>query len=279
MDGLRLDSGLLGHALGGAAGGRRQQNFRPLGGDDPQDGVEQRRLADAGAAGDDRNLRPEDHRDRGALRRGQRLAGLLLDPWNCLVGVDRRPWRRPLPQSAQQVGDAALGEIQPPQENAGSPLDCVRHDLAAGKLMSQGHVDDAGVDFEQCGRKFDQIVCRQTAMTLVGGLLQCEGNAGPHPLRRLPRHAELHRYGVGGAEADAPDVAREPVGILGHHRDRVMSVGLEDANRARRADTIGVQEEHDVADGLLLGPAGGDFCRAEFAYARDVPAASRGSPR
>ena len=58
MDGLRLDAGLLGHALGGAAGGRREQDFRSLGGDDAQDGVEQRRLADAGAAGDDGNLRP-----------------------------------------------------------------------------------------------------------------------------------------------------------------------------------------------------------------------------
>ena len=108
-------------------------------------------------------------------------------------------------------------------------------------------------------------------MALVGRLLQREGNASPNPLRRLPRHAELHGDGVGGAKADAADVAREPVGILGHDVDCVVSISLEDADRPRRADAVGVQEEHDVADGLLLGPAGGDFSGAEFAYAGNVP--------
>ena len=116
-------------------------------------------------------------------------------------------------------------------------------------------------------------------MALVGRLLQGEGNAGAHPLRRFPRHAELHGDGVGGAKPDAADVAREPIGVLGHDLDGVMAIGLEDADRARRADAVGMQEDHDVADGLLLGPAGGDFSRAEFADARRPPAASPGWPR
>ena len=89
VDGLRLDPGLLGHALGGAARRRGEQNFRPLGGENAQDGVEQRRLADAGAAGDHRDLGAQNHLDRGALGRRQRLARLLLDPGNGLVDVDR----------------------------------------------------------------------------------------------------------------------------------------------------------------------------------------------
>ena len=177
----------------------------------------------------------------------------------------------PSPQRKQAFGDAALGEIQPPQEDAGSPLDRVRHDLAALKLMGQGRVDDAGVDFEQRRRQLDQVLRRQAAMALVGRFLQGEGNAGAHPLRRLPRHAELHGDGVGGAKPDAADVAREPVRILGHDLDGVMAIGFEDADRPRRADAVGVQEEHDVADGLLLGPAGGDLSSAELADARDIP--------
>jgi hypothetical protein len=59
--------------------------------------------------------------------------------------------------------------------------------------------------------------------------------------------------------------------LLGHDLDRVMPIGFEDADRPRRADAVGVQEEHDVADGLLLRPAGGDFSGAELAYARDIP--------
>ena len=93
MDGLRLDAGLLRHPFGGASGRRAEQDFHALGGENAQDGVEQRRLADAGAAGDHREFRLQRHPDRGALRGGERLAGPLLDPGDRLFGVDRRPWR------------------------------------------------------------------------------------------------------------------------------------------------------------------------------------------
>lgn len=50
-----------------------------------------------------------------------------------------------------------------------------------------------------------------------------------------------------------------------------MSIGLEDADCPRSAEAIGMEEDHDVADGLLLGPAGGDLSRAKFADAGEFP--------
>ena len=108
-------------------------------------------------------------------------------------------------------------------------------------------------------------------MTIVGRLLQGEGHTGAQPLRRLAGHAHFHGHGVGRAKADASDIAGEPIRILGHHLNGVMAIGLEDAHRARRSNAMGMQKHHDVANGLLLGPAGGDFSRAEFSDPRHVP--------
>ena len=63
------------------------------------------------------------------------------------------------------------------------------------------------------------------------------------------------RDGVGRPEADAAHVAGQPVRVLGHDLDGLVAVGLEDANRPGRADPVGVQEDHDLPHGLLLGPA------------------------
>ena len=58
-------------------------------------------------------------------------------------------------------------------------------------------------------------------------------------------------------EADAADVTGEPIWVLGDDANGVVAAGLEDAHRAGRADTVAVQEDHDLADGFL-GPCGDD---------------------
>ena len=83
----------------------------------------------------------------------------------------------------------------------------------------------------------------------------------------------LRRDLVGGPEADAADVARQPVGVLGDHLHGLGAVGLEDPHRPRGADAMGVQEQHDLADHLLLGPAGDDARGALGADAGDLPQA------
>src|SRR5438132_3442037 len=67
--------------------------------------------------------------------------------------------------------------------------------------------------------------------------------------------AELHRDGIGSPEPDATDVAGQAIGILRHDLHGIAAVGLVDAHRPRRAHTT-VQEHHDFADRLLLGPGG-----------------------
>jgi hypothetical protein len=63
---------------------------------------------------------------------------------------------------------------------------------------------------------------------------------------------------IGALEADAADVTGEPIWVLGDDANGVGAVGLEDAHRAGRADTVAVQEDHDLADGFLVGPCGDD---------------------
>jgi hypothetical protein len=91
-------------------------------------------------------------------------------------------------------------------------------------------------------------------MPFVHGLGQRVGNPRPHTDHRGFLDAELHGDGVGSLEADAADVARQPVRILGHDLDGIGTVGLEDAHGPRRANTVAVQKDHDFAHRLLLGP-------------------------
>ena len=60
------------------------------------------------------------------------------------------------------------------------------------------------------------------------------------------------------AMASARRCATSTVGVLGDHPHRLRAVGLVDPHGPRGADPVNVQEEHDLADDLLLGPAGHD---------------------
>ena len=95
-------------------------------------------------------------------------------------------------------------------------------------------------------------------MPLASRLRQREGDAGAHPDGGRGLDAELLRHQVGGAEADAADVAGEAVGVLGDDLHGVGAVGLVDAHRSGGAHAVGVQEQHDLADHLLIRPAGDD---------------------
>jgi hypothetical protein len=57
----------FGHSLGGAVGGLHEQDYHALGCDDAKDGVEQRRLAAAGASCDHSSLQIEDQSASSAL--------------------------------------------------------------------------------------------------------------------------------------------------------------------------------------------------------------------
>src|SRR5215510_10286747 len=93
-------------------------------------------------------------------------------------------------------------------------------------------------------------------MAFIHGPRQRIGDASTNPDHRGLLDAELRCDSVGGLEADAPDVTGQPVGVLGHNLDGVDAIGLEDAYRPRRADTMAVQENHDFPHRLLFSPGG-----------------------
>jgi len=154
--------------------------------------------------------------------------------------------------------------VQTSQEDAVGPLDGVGDHFPGHQLLGQCLLYRLGRNDEEVDRQPDEFVSRQAAMAVVCGLLQCEGDAGAQTLRGFFGQSEPHGDGVGGAEADAADVTRQAIGILGHHLDGVVAVGLEDPHGARGSHAVRMQEHHDVAHGLLLGPAGGDLRHAHL---------------
>src|ERR1700688_4056457 len=59
---------------------------------------------------------------------------------------------------------------------------------------------------------------------------------------------------VGGLKADAADVACEAIGIVSHDLDGIGAIGLVDPNGACRANSMAMQEDHDLANDLLFRP-------------------------
>src|SRR2546427_11817849 len=73
-------------------------------------------------------------------------------------------------------------------------------------------------------------------------------DARPCPVQRVPRNPDLLGDLVGSREADPVYVLRQHVGIAAHLFDCLLAIGLEDSNRPAGADTVAVQEQHDLAD-------------------------------
>ena len=127
MDGLGLDARRLGHALGGAAGRRAKQQLHALGREDAQDRIDDRRLADARAAGDHQHLGRQRQPDRRLLAVGKLQAGLASRPR--ATPSRRRSTARAACRSAmreQPLGDRLLGPVEAGQEDAGRLADACR---------------------------------------------------------------------------------------------------------------------------------------------------------
>ena len=93
-------------------------------------------------------------------------------------------------------------------------------------------------------------------MTLVHRLGQRVGNPGANPDHGGLLDAKFRSDSVGSLEADAANIAGEPVWVLRHDLDGVGAVGLEDPDCPRRADAVAVQEDHDLPHRLLFRPGG-----------------------
>src|SRR5215472_16368114 len=103
---------------------------------------------------------------------------------------------------------------------------------------------------------------RQTAMTVFHRLGKRKGDAGSHADERSLLDAKLRSDLIGRAKPDAADIAGQPIGVLRNQPNGISPIGLVDTNRARCADAIAVQKQHDLANHLLLRPARDDPLRA-----------------
>src|ERR1035437_5819329 len=65
-------------------------------------------------------------------------------------------------------------------------------------------------------------------------------DAGPRPIKRIPRNSNLLRDLIGGREADPVDVLRQHVRIAPHLLDCLLPIGLEDSHRSAGAHTTTV---------------------------------------
>ena len=253
-----LEAGRLAQALGGAACRSGQGGLYLLGAQDPEDRVEQGRLADARPAGDDKQLGSKSKAHGVTLARCQLDADLALDPGDGLLTVDRRPGRRAPPQLAQPFGDAALGTMQAGEENAVAVIDRVRDDLPLRNLQLQSLLDGLGGHLQELRRELAKLVGRQAAMPLVHRLRQGKADAGTNADHRRLRDPQPLRDLIGAPEADAADVAGQTVGVLADDLHGIGAVGLEDPDRSGGAHPMAVEKEHDLPDGLLIRPGPDD---------------------
>jgi hypothetical protein len=54
------------------------------------------------------------------------------------------------------------------------------------------------------------------------------------------------------------NVPGQPVGVIGHDLNGIGAIGLKNPHCPGGADPVAVQEDHDLAHGLLFGPGGED---------------------
>ena len=91
-------------------------------------------------------------------------------------------------------------------------------------------------------------------MALTGQFLKGVLDTGPCPIRTVAVDSQLGGEFVGSLEADPTDIVGKLVRILLDLGDGLLSVGAVDSHRPPGSDAMLGQEEHDLADFLLLLP-------------------------
>ena len=227
-------------------------------------------LPTPGPAGDHQRLRRQRQADRRPLTVGKLQTAALFDPRQGLLFVDPWPGQPAVHDADQPIGDRLLRPVEARQEDAGGVADLVGDHRALGSFELEGRQDQFLRRFEQFFGERDQLIRRQSAMTLVHRLGQRVGYSGAQSDHGGLFDAELHRDRVGALETNASDIPGKPIGVLGHDLHGVRAVGLEDANRPGGADPVAVKEDHDLPDDLLLGPGVRDPFGSNRADARHL---------
>ena len=100
-------------------------------------------------------------------------------------------------------------------------------------------------------------------------------DAGVDALRAGGGQSKITGDLVGRLEANPFDLATHAVGFVGEYLLRVLAVGFHDANAEGVGHAIGLQEDHDLAQSLLVIPRGLDGLRAPWSDTIDFAEAAR----
>ena len=131
----------------------------------------------------------------------------LFDPRDGLIDFNGGPAGLSNGERLELLGDFALGSVKCSEEDATAACEIVGDDGTALELKAHCCLDQFGRYFEQLFGEGNQLFDRKAAMPLVHRLRQRVRDPGTYPDQRCLLDAELGRDLVGGAKADAPDVA------------------------------------------------------------------------
>jgi hypothetical protein len=90
------------------------------------------RLANPRSAGDDEHLGSKCHLDSSLLTVSERQTGALLNPWDGLPRINRRPGKLALVQDQEPVGDGTFGAMESSKKNSVAIADTVGNHRAIG---------------------------------------------------------------------------------------------------------------------------------------------------
>ena len=267
MDGLAFIAGGLGHALGGAAG-RGAQHHIALGGEQPDDAVDNGGFAGAGAAGDHQHALLQGADDGVPLLFAEADAPIALKA----VDVPVRAAAFHRGQRGHQLAQA-LGHL-PFRRVEGGQIDPFL--LAVPALKH--HVPHEGqllnLTVAQRFLHMEQLRCAE-------GQLPAGQIHMPHGGRRVPQHV-LHRRldavlavrgdaqrradAVGGEKAHPFQILAQAVGVLADDLRCALAVQAADFHRQAGRNAVGLQKHHGLPGLLLLAEAFGNLNPALLAH-------------
>ncbi len=99
-------------------------------------------------------------------------------------------------------------------------------------------------------------------MPFVHRLRERVGNPGTYADQRRLLDTELGCDLISRAEANAADVASQSIRVFRDEPNGISAISFVNPRRARRADAVAVQEQHDLSNHPLLCPARDDTVRA-----------------
>ena len=270
MNGLGLHTGRLREPLCCSAGRRGKKDPGtgfPESSDDTQGSCG---LSSTGAAGKDEHFAPCRLQDRLHLDLVILHTGPAADPLSKAIGVHADPVfvavDRVQPLGCARLGKKEWREVDGFCRGFGCGVirffrilffygDRFRDDVLRPDHLVERHREDVLLYIQKFCPGFQEHVPCRIAVPVFRQPVQSIQDAAPQAGVLLPPEAHLFGDRVCRFKTDAPDILRQAVGVLLHHLNALVPVGLEDLRGVARRNVVLLQKEHDILDLLLLLPA------------------------